>query len=328
MKLTLYSNDDCVTLTTRDDTVAVRTFRTRRVTKDATLRRLRARPNVFPMTSSRREPLVYDRVLTRWLFGVSMGAALMGCGDSQQSAPSPSSASEPTSETSGEPTGDDPSGVPPAPSVSEPAPKRCSPAPGTTGAPRTMTDVVELINGLPMPVTLPCFLESLERPLRLYATSSVVSAQPANGYDNPRLFIINDHLSLSVVPFGDASNLLEIGEFTTMSRSVKGELAFPVTEPIPLEAPLTKILANEEGTICRICHFPETAMPSYPLAGAFESIAYRPIPRLEVNFDYVVYQYEICDHEAEPERCAFYAALFDQGQVTRGEFSLELPTFE
>lgn len=191
-----------------------------------------------------------------------------------------------------------------------------------------MTDVVELINGLPMPVSLPCFLESLERPLRLYATSSVVSAQPANGFDNPRLFIINDHLSLSVVPFGDAANLLEIGEFTTMNRSIKGELAFPVTAPLPLEAPLTKILANDEATVCRICHFPETALPGYSLAGAFESIAYRPIPRLEVNFDYVVYQYETCDHEAEPERCAFYAALFDQGQVTRGEFPPELPTFE
>jgi hypothetical protein len=191
-----------------------------------------------------------------------------------------------------------------------------------------MTEVVRLINGLPMPVTIPCFLQSLTRPLKLYATSSVVSAQPANGFANPRLFILGEGISLSLVPFGDSSHLLEIGEFTSINRSIKGEIDFPVTAPLPLEAPLERIHGEEGRTVCRICHHPEVPLPDYPVSGAFESTAYRPIPRLEVNFDYVEFQHTTCDRELEPERCDFYAALFDQGQVSRGEFPAEMPTFE
>ncbi len=208
------------------------------------------------------------------------------------------------------------------------APTRCRPASGTTGSPRTMTEVVQLINGLPMPVTIPCFLQSLTRPLKLYATSSVVSAQPANGFANPRLFILGDGISLSLVPFGDSSHLLEIGEFTSINRSIKGEIDFPVTAPLSLEAPLERIHGEDGRTVCRICHHPEVPLPAYPVSGAFESTAYRPIPRLEVNFDYVEFQHTTCDRELEPERCDFYAALFDQGQVSRGEFPPEMPTFE
>jgi hypothetical protein len=180
-----------------------------------------------------------------------------------------------------------------------------------------------------MPVTLPCFLESLTRPLKLYATSSVVSAQPANGHDNPRLFIINDALSLSVVPSGSSSHLLEIGEMTAVNRSIKGEIDFPVTEPLAPEAPLVRLHSQGGGsTVCRICHYPEEPVADYPVPGAFVSVAYRPIPNLEVNFDYVVYQHTTCDSAAEPDRCAFYAALFNHGEVSRGEFPADMPTFE
>lgn len=204
----------------------------------------------------------------------------------------------------------------------------CKPAPGTTGSPRTVLEVIELINGLPMPVTLPCFLRSLDRPLQLVATSSVVSAQPAQGVASPRLFIVSDALSLSVVPRGRAINLLEIGEITAPNRSIKGELEFPVEAPLELNAAFTKIAESSERTVCYGCHYPETPAIDYPVAGAFESIAYRPIPRYEVNFDYVAYQFTTCDPAVEADRCEMLAALFDQGQVSRGEFPAEMPTFE
>jgi hypothetical protein len=179
-----------------------------------------------------------------------------------------------------------------------------------------------------MPVTLPCFLRSLDRPLQLLATSSVISAQPARGQDNPRLFIIGPELSLSVVTAGDGMNVLEIGELTAPNRSIKGEVHFPVEAPLALDAPFTRIAQTEERTVCYGCHYPEEPVADYPVGGAFVSIAYRPIPRLEINFDYVQYQFTVCDESANPDRCAMLAALFDQGQVSRGEFPVEMPTFE
>lgn len=204
----------------------------------------------------------------------------------------------------------------------------CTPGPGATGNPRTIVEVIQLINSLPMPVTIPCFLESLERPISLVATSSVISAQPANGQDNPRLFLLRDGISLSVVPSGDASHLLELGELTSGTQSIKGELAFPVTAPLALDAAFTHVARPAGGTVCYVCHHGEAPVTDYPVDGAFESIAYRPTPRLEINFDYVEYQYKTCDPTLEPDRCALLSALFAQGDISRGAFPEEMPTFE
>lgn len=213
-------------------------------------------------------------------------------------------------------------------SAAAPPTAPCDPAPGTTGSPKTVLDVVSLVNGLPMPVTLPCFLHSLDRPLMLLATSSVVSAQPSQGQDNPRLFIISDHISLSVVTSGNHRDLLEIGEITAPNRSIKGEILFPVAEPLDANAAFQRIAQTAERTVCYGCHYPEEPAANYPGMGAFVSTAYRPIPRLEINFDYVEYQFTVCDDAADPERCAMLGALFDQGQVSRGEFPAEMPTFD
>lgn len=224
-------------------------------------------------------------------------------------------------------------GVDPAASTntdatSEPEAPACVPGPGATGRPKSVVEVVELVNSLPMPVTLPCFLRSLERPLSLLATSSVISAQPAQGQDDPRLFIISDELSLSIVTKGDGMDFLEIGEITAPNRSIKGEILFPVEAPIALDVPFKRIEFTSQNTVCYACHYPEEPVADYPVAGAFVSTAYRPIPRLEINFDYVKYQFTTCDHAAQPERCAMLAAIFDQGEVSRGEFPELMPTFE
>jgi hypothetical protein len=205
----------------------------------------------------------------------------------------------------------------------------CKPGPGTTGNPQTVVEVVQLINGLPHPVTIMCLLESLDRPLRILAASSFISAQPAFGVDNPRIFILGGGISMSVVPYGDSRNLLEMGELTSNTESIKAELEFPIHEPLSPEAAFTHIHSESfEGTVCAGCHGGETLVEDYPVAGAYNSIAYRPLPVYEVNFDYVHYQFETCDESLEPERCAFYDALFAHGEVLPDHFPEDMPLFQ
>jgi hypothetical protein len=83
-----------------------------------------------------------------------------------------------------------------------------------------------LINGLPKPVSLVCFLEALERPLRLVATRSFFSAQPAVGARSPRIFLFMDGIIQSIVPAGSARNLLEMGEATSPGSAIRRSSSF------------------------------------------------------------------------------------------------------
>ena len=81
-------------------------------------------------------------------------------------------------------------GPAPAPALEVPAdPRRCKPAPGTTGSPGTLEEAVALANGLPFPVTAECYVEALDRPLRIEATKSRTSLQKAEGERSPRVFL-------------------------------------------------------------------------------------------------------------------------------------------
>ena len=59
------------------------------------------------------------------------------------------------------------------------------------GSPDSIGDAVALINALPKPLTIACFVSALNRPLNLNLTTSTISVQPAIGVSNPRIFIIN-----------------------------------------------------------------------------------------------------------------------------------------
>jgi hypothetical protein len=204
---------------------------------------------------------------------------------------------------------------------------RCRPAAGTTGSPATIAEVVELVNGLPKPVTVECFLQSLTRPLQIFASYSVVSAQPALGVDNPRLFLLLDGLIVTVAVAGDGRQLLEMGELQGTTRSLKAEIEFPLEQELPASAPFDRVRDENGGTVCSTCHSSELAEDAYGMGVAYSSVALRVSPNYEVNFDYVEYQYEICDATVEPERCSILAALFDQGQISRGEFPPDMPVF-
>lgn len=200
----------------------------------------------------------------------------------------------------------------------------CTP-PGGAAAPRSIAEAVALINALPKPLTLPCFIEALPRPLQLYATRSIFSGQPAAGTRSPRLFLFFDPLILSVVPAGPGTHLLEFGELQSETRSVKGEIEFPILAELPPQAPFEKILYRDLGTTCAVCHGEEEPVTLGGLQ-AFASEAFRPLASDRVATEYVRHEFSTCDAAVEPDRCAMLNALFGHGEVLHREFPAAMGT--
>jgi hypothetical protein len=199
----------------------------------------------------------------------------------------------------------------------------CAPAPGTTGSPSSIAETVDLVNGLPKPVSLVCFLEALQRPLRLVATRSFFSAQPAVGARSPRIFLFMDGIIHSIVPEGSARNLLEMGEATGPVSSVKAELEFPITDTITLATAFER-LPLDDLTTCGVCH--DGNVPVWGIDGAFESEVLRPADRELVPLAELENEARSCDGALEPERCAMLAALFQHGEVIAAEFPRSVRT--
>jgi hypothetical protein len=199
----------------------------------------------------------------------------------------------------------------------------CAPAPGTTASPSSIADTVDLVNGLPKPVSLACFLEALERPLRLVATRSFFSAQPAMGSRSPRIFLFMDGIIQSIVPEGSARNLLEMGQATSPGSSIKAELEFPIAESITLATAFERLPLNDITT-CAVCH--NGHVPALGIDGAFESEVLRPADQELVPLADLEDEARNCDAELEPERCAMLGALFQHGEVVPAEFPRSIRT--
>jgi len=201
--------------------------------------------------------------------------------------------------------------------------RRCTPPSGVSGNPKTINEMLELLNALPRPVHLPCLLESLDRPLALNATSSINSVQPALGKRSPRTFLIlNDALSMSVVP-GEPT--LEFGEYDAEGlTSVKGELLFPIEDELTIQdaferlrpEPETGLLAGQT-TRCGKCHASETSHPDYPVELAFSSVVLKAPAFFAVDVAALKEEHLACEPASEPERCALLDALFDHGDVVQ-----------
>jgi hypothetical protein len=207
-------------------------------------------------------------------------------------------------------------------------PPRCVAPEGAPTSPQTIADVVALVNALPSPVTLPCFLQTLARPLKMHASVSLISAQPSAGARSPRIFLFFEGLRLSIVPAGAGAPLLELGEIRDESRSLKAEILFPVTTPLDAAMPYDRILFTPTVTRCGFCHPVETPDPDISFATAFTSVALRPLDSYAVTIDALANELSICDPTAEPDRCAMLHALFDQGTPVEQPFPAELPTIQ
>jgi hypothetical protein len=199
----------------------------------------------------------------------------------------------------------------------------CAASPGPVAS---IAQLLARRNALPRPVDGACLIASLQRPISVVASSSVLSLQPAVSRETPRLFVLNSSLVLSVVPGGDAGHLLEMGEWETALRTVKGVLELPVTAELTADAPFTKIKANANATTCGICHRQEAASAATP--GGFTSAAFRPAPSDLVPVTELAAQHALCvDAGTVSERCDMFHAFFDFGEVRQGAFASSVELF-
>lgn len=177
---------------------------------------------------------------------------------------------------------------------------------------------LEVVNTLPRPVDGACFVAALPRPLKLTATSSITSAQPSFSRESPRMFVMLDGLTASFVPEGDGAKVLEFGQWSSTTRSIKGEIALPVTEELPLDA------AYAHVATCRLCHSGERE----ERPGVFSSVAFKPQRRDDVSVSAMRARHEACVEAGEDVgACAMFHALFDFGEVQQAAFDDSLPTF-
>jgi hypothetical protein len=185
----------------------------------------------------------------------------------------------------------------------------CRPPSDQQGRPRTVAEAVALVNALAQPLTLTCFLQALGRPLHLNATSSPFSAQPADGENSPRIFIMNGPLIMSVTLGPEGRNLLEFSEMQANGRTIKAELPFPVVSEVSAEAPYDNLMFNDGQTRCAICHADERPVFEVNGVTAFESIPFRPHDDSIVDMLRVVELQQDCDSEEDAERCSMLQAL-------------------
>jgi hypothetical protein len=215
---------------------------------------------------------------------------------------------------------------PPAPLADAAVPvEHCVAPAGTSASPHSIADAVNLLNALPKPVSLPCFIESLARPLEIHATVSRISAQPSVGARSPRIFLFYDGLRLSIALGGVGSSALEFGEIRDEVRSLKAEIGFPVTAQLGREAPFERILYKETGTSCSFCHATERAAEDITFTTAFTSLSLRPPAEDGVSIDVLSAELAACDAEAEPDRCAMLKSLFERGAPIEQAFPASLP---
>ena len=195
------------------------------------------------------------------------------------------------------------------------------------GQPETIRAAIDLINSLPKPTSLPCFLDSLAKPVKVYLTASSLSVQPAFGPKNPRIFIMNSSLIMSISTSGSASETLEFAEFYSSKSSYKGELKFPVESELTYSAPFLKIERGEDGTGCRGCHFQETkGMIDGEVA--YRSMALRPEPSHEISITWFARELMTCDLIDDfSHRCNIIRALFDEVIPSQATFPVGTPTF-
>ncbi|HSO34161.1 MAG TPA: hypothetical protein VLT33_16615, partial [Labilithrix sp.] len=201
--------------------------------------------------------------------------------------------------------------------------RRCAEA---RGEPSTITDAVARLGALPPAAGGPCFIATLPRPLAVVATFGVTSAQPARGKSSPRIFFLLPKLVISAVPDGDGSKVLELGEWVSATRTIKGEVGLPVAAPLAIDAAFQRVLQGSDRTMCATCHRGEEPHPSIP--NAFVSAAFKPQPGTFVTVAELEALHDTCTRANDPsERCAMLHAVFDFGDVTPGAFEPEVETF-
>lgn len=197
----------------------------------------------------------------------------------------------------------------------------------------TIESVVDWINAMPKPLSLPCFTRSLPRPLKVYISEGRQSAQPALSAQSPRYFIFINGLTLSVVPDSefptqpDGSpkdpnstkfNQLELSQPTKGYSSIKGELRFPVKETLPRNAAYANLEYSTGYSICGICHRYEDKVGSLDGVSIFQSDQKMPAQPQAISVAFN--EYKTCNASLTPYHCNMMNALFEPGPVVWQDF--------
>lgn len=192
----------------------------------------------------------------------------------------------------------------------------------------TVAELTRLINSLPKPVSIPCLLTALPRPLKLTGTKSRLSVQPSFDADNPRVFIFLKDLILAVSPKGELSDAVELSELYNNRYSVKGEIKFPVKEPLAEDYATTAVQRTDDtgkiiGTRCAGCHMEENVSTSVP--GGYLSKALRPFDYQVTTREKLTTIIENCKGNNE-YRCIFFQSLTGPEGLSEAIFPADMPT--
>ncbi len=189
--------------------------------------------------------------------------------------------------------------------------------------------VVDWINAMDKPLTLPCFITSLPRPLKTHSSISDFSAQPSVGRRSPRVFFFFDQLILTVavdqdlddaIPTEDEDHLLELSFVVDEADLLtdKGEIAFPVVAPLPDSAPYSRVLFSEVNSNCAFCHPNESSVRSIEDVPILQSSMLKPtisLPIVELATERAA-----CDRQDEPHRCDMLSSIVDHGELQNQDF--------
>lgn len=197
----------------------------------------------------------------------------------------------------------------------------CTAPAGVSASPRDIGQLVALLNSLPLPTTLACLVASLRRPLGLFATFGAASAQPARGIRSPRTFLFSGPFIFSIVPDEEESNILEFGLLISSTRSVKGELEFPLTQELDTTELERRSQLGLTGTVCGGCHGPEIEFDDPFYDNAFESSILEPDLGLDASLASLRNFRDNCDPSSEPLRCELLSAIFDHGLIRAEDFT-------
>jgi hypothetical protein len=191
--------------------------------------------------------------------------------------------------------------------------------------PGTISELLVMINSLPKPLDADCFLKNLKRPLYVNASSSTMSVQPAVNEANPRIFIFNKNLIITIVPTGEGSLVMEFSELKNDVRSIKGEIVLPVKSNVSGSAPFTRISSGSQTT-CRGCHTSEQAEYMIGDVQVYSSKALKPTASKDVSISRLQDENYLCNFRKDTsKRCRIYNALFS-GQVIPKVFPADMPT--
>jgi hypothetical protein len=192
-------------------------------------------------------------------------------------------------------------------------------------------DLTSLLRTLPTPVGLPCLLAALPRPVAIVGSKNVVSAQPAAGPQNPRVFVQPPGgLILSITLAGEASTHLETAEAVADAAgySIKGDLTFPLTGCAERDFFADIVTTKYTGTACGGCHAGEYEVRKVDGIPAFASRALKPSSTQRVPMLRLRELAEACSAEDTTERCLMLRALFrEPASVAEMQWNEETKTF-